>query len=121
MISVSLTKELDIQTNGSHEQVDIAKALPAHILGQRLADSNSLHDALLHANDEPLLLIGASANTHGGEELPNVNIIRCSNTGVGRENVGQQWLDSVEEAGVQIGPLGGVFLLFACRLLRSNK
>jgi hypothetical protein len=30
--SVISTKELNIQTDGSHEQIDITKTLPAHVL-----------------------------------------------------------------------------------------
>lgn len=96
------TEKLDIQTNSPHEQVDIAEALPAHILRQGLADGNSLHHTLLDTDDKSLLLVGAGANTHGGQELPHVNVVCRGDTGVGGEDVGQQWLDGVEEARVQL-------------------
>ena len=83
------TKELDIQTDSSHEQVDIAEALPAHILWQGLADGNSLHHTLLDTDDKSLLLVGAGAYTHGGKELPDVDVVCCGDTGVGGEDVGQ--------------------------------
>jgi hypothetical protein len=115
------TKKLDIQPNSSHEQVDVAKSLPAHILRQRLANSNSLHNTLLDTNNKSLLLVGAGAHTHGGEELPDVNVVRSGDTGVGGEDVRQQWLDSVEEARVQFRPLDGVFLLFARGLCGGDE
>jgi hypothetical protein len=101
-IGLFSTQELDIQTDGPHEQVDIAQALPAHILRQGLADGNSLHNALLDTNDKSLLLVRAGTNTHSGKELPHVDIVCCGDTGVGGEDVGQQWLDGVEQARVQL-------------------
>jgi hypothetical protein len=115
------TKKLDIQTDSPHKQVDIAKSLPAHILRQGLANSNSLHNTLLDTDDKSLLLIGAGANTHGGEELPDVNVVCSGDTGVGGEDVRQQWLDGVEEAGVQFRPLDRVFLLFARGLCGGDE
>jgi hypothetical protein len=82
------TKELDIQTDGPHEQVDVAQALPAHIFRQRLADGDGLHHALLDADDESLLLVRAGTYTHRCEELPDVDVICCGDAGVGGEDVG---------------------------------
>lgn len=120
-IQFRLTEQLNVEPDSPHEQVDVAQALPVHVLWQTLADSDCLHDALLDTDDEALLLIRRSTNAHGGEELPDVDIVCGSDAGVGGEDVGQQGLDGVEKARVEVRPLANVLLLLAGGLRRGSE
>lgn len=47
---VSTIKQVDIEPNSLHEQVDIAASLGCHFRGQRFALLKSLHDSIPRKN-----------------------------------------------------------------------
>ena len=67
-------KQFDIQSYGTHEEVDVCQSLARHCGRKGFRKSNSFHDTVLDCHDESLLLLGACTNTDCSEELPDVNI-----------------------------------------------
>lgn len=68
------SKQFNVQSDRTHEEVDVSKPLTGHIRGKGLRKSHSLHDAVLDSHNESLLLIRACTNTDRGKELPDVDI-----------------------------------------------
>lgn len=46
MFIVCLTKKLHVQSDSTHEQIDVAQALASHISRESLAVTNGLHNAI---------------------------------------------------------------------------
>lgn len=102
-IWVYLSKQLDIKTNRSHEEIDICQALAGHSWRKSLSKGNGLHDTILDGHDKALLLFWAGSNSNGGEELPDVDIF----TGVNgaREDVWKSALKDIEKVVVSVNPM----------------
>lgn len=91
----SLLQKLDVKTNGHHEEVDAVKTLFRHIGRQSLRDADSIHDTILHSQNQSLLFFGVRVDAEGGEELPHIDILSGSHSA--REDVRQCVLESIEE------------------------
>lgn len=91
-----LLKQLHIQTNRAHEQVNIVQTLLGHVSGQGLGHGHGVHDSVLDGKHKSLLLLWAGADTNGGQELPDVNVFSGSDSA--GEDGRESRLKVVEEA-----------------------
>ena len=69
-----LLQQLDIETDGNHEEIHVIKALFGHVRRQRLGDTNGVHDTILYGKDQSLLLLRVCVHTKRRKELPHVDI-----------------------------------------------
>jgi len=93
-----LLQQFNVQADGAHEQIDIRQPLSRHVGRQGLSKANCVHDTVLDCQHEPLLLLGAGADADRGEKLPDIDVLgRVDGTG---EDVGQRWLEDVEELSI---------------------
>ena len=73
----------------------MAKSRRRQLLRERLANVDGVHDTILDANNQSLLLLGGCARTHGCKELPHVNVLIILD-GAG-EDVRKRRLESAEQ------------------------
>lgn len=95
-----LAKQLNVQPDRPHEQVDMAKSCCGKFLRQSLAHVDGVHNAILDTDNEALLLLSRRTGTHRCEELPHVDILIILDRA--GENVWQDRLDGVEKTVVQL-------------------
>lgn len=90
-----LLKKLNIQSNGAHKQVHAAEALSGHGRRERLGQRNSVEDTVLDSQDEARLLVVVGADTHGGQELPDIDVL--AGVDAAGEHIWQRGFDAVEQ------------------------
>ena len=78
-------QKLDIQSDGTHEEVHAAQTLTAHSRWQCLRQGNCVEDTLLHSKNKACLLVVVGTHTHSSKELPNIDVL--SGVDAARENV----------------------------------
>ena len=76
--------------------------MAGHSWGKRLCKRNSLHNTILDSHDKPLLLLGASAYSDRGQELPDVDIFTSIDSA--GEDGGEGGLQDVEERIISVDP-----------------
>lgn len=68
-------QQLDVETNGNHEEVDVVEALLRHIRGQGLRDADGIHHTVLYCKDQPLLFLRVCVHTKRRKELPHIYVL----------------------------------------------
>lgn len=69
------SKQLNIETDGAHEKIDVGQTLAGHCWWQCLCKAHSLHDTVLDGHDEALLLIWTGSNADRSKELPDIHVL----------------------------------------------
>lgn len=121
----SSTKQLNIQPNSPHEQIDLTKLSSSHVGRQLLGKLDRLHDPLLDPENKSLLLLGTGRNTHRGQKLPDL-VVGALRHILRREYVRKNRLGQIKQTVVEVVPLPPIFVShvlprIGTRLLDKNR